>query len=124
MAVDWAEELEKRDLGGLLTPENTAFATELALDASDLMSTQFPAAYSRIGTSRTVVKVVTDAVFRVLRDAGNEGFVRESDGVYSYSRSSGYQSPVIEFTRSEREWLGSFQQMFAFGSIRRGGVSG
>lgn len=122
--IDWDEELRSRDLAGLLTPENQDAALVLAADAVDLLRTQFPAASTALKGSRTIRKVVVDAVFRVLRDDNNEGLVRESDGTYSYSRSSGYQSSVIDFTRSEREWLQSFVSMPAFGGVRRGGIGG
>ena len=123
--IDWATELALRDVEGLLGAVSIAQISTLAEDAVELLKRQYSAAYlslSRDNPPRALIKLVSDAVFRVLRNVGNEGVIREADGVYSYSRAASSQSATIEFTRAEQEWLRGFTGISAFGSIRRGGI--
>ena len=125
VTIDWVTELALRDVEGLLSAVPVAQVSTLAEDAVELLKRQYSAAYlslSRDNPPRALIKLVSDAVFRVLRNVGNEGIIREADGVYSYSRTAGSQSATIEFTRAEQEWLRGFTGISAFGSIRRGGI--
>ena len=123
--VDWQAELAERDMEGLVTAEKVSFAETLAKDAEEQLAAQFPQAYKILSTHRprVLARLVTDAVFRVLRNEASGGYSSESDGVYSYSFSAYSTSPDIWWTSSEVALLESLVPKFALGPLRRGGLT-
>lgn len=128
--IDWGVELAARDIMGGLTDANRDLAKAKAEDAAARIADEYPVAWERAKanahTRRSIISIVASAVFRILRDASNDGYTREADGVYSYQIGVNSQSPDVYFTAQDREYLSSKNNVagvFAFGSLTRGGVS-
>ena len=125
--VDWYRELERRDVEGLVEPSVRAFAHERALDAIARIEEDYPLAYKlmpgRSASRRTLVSIVCNAVFSILRNVVNEGRIRETDGVYGFSVAPDSQSAMIRFSPEDIATLTQYENNnHAFGSIRRGGI--
>lgn len=129
--INWLAELTRRDIAQKLTDANREYAVAKAEDAAARIADEYPAAWLRAGRNKntrlSVISIVAGAVFRVLRDAESDGRISESDGVYNYRVDSYAQSPDVMFTAQDREYLSSWNnamRQYAFGSLRRTGVSG
>jgi hypothetical protein len=129
MAYATPADVESR-LGRDLTSEEEAQVTELLEDVEALIKLRIPDLDDKVtaGTipERIVVMVEVNAVIRVLRNP--EAYVSETDGNYSYTRSSDGASGYLEILPQEWDWLfgggGMFQivPVDPFGARVEGGT--
>ena len=130
--VEWAGELQARDVEGLITPETAAAYVGVAQDAESQIKLEYPQFYSLATADptrqRVLVRIVTDVVFRKARNANMDGMRSERDGVYSYTADAFSSSANIWFPRADIQTMSKANEVttfgFAFGSIRRGGIDG
>lgn len=106
MAYATPADVEVR-LGRELTPEETAQVAELLEDVEMMIKLKIPDLDAKVadGTipERLVILVEVNAVIRVLRNP--DAFVSETDGNYSYTRSSDGASGYLSILPIEWEWL-------------------
>src|SRR5690349_4350472 len=106
MAYATIADVELR-LGRDLTTEEEAQVTELLEDVEAMIRYRIPDLDEKVANGtlpeRLVVMVEVNAVVRVLRNP--EAYVSETDGNYSYTRSSSGASGYLELTPQEWDWL-------------------
>lgn len=109
MAIDWAAEIEVRDLRKV-TADIDADALDVQIsDAIEFLYASVPharrAVARKVVSSSAFIRVVCDLVLRKL---GNlEGTSTESDGVYSYGLSATVASGDFWLPQKDRDIFGS-----------------
>lgn len=113
MAYATPQDVEAR-IGRELTPEETLQVSELLEDVETLIRIKIPDLDAKVddGTipERLIVMIEVNAVVRVLRNP--EAYVSETDGNYSYTRSTNGASGYLEILPLEWDWLFGGNGMF------------
>lgn len=106
MAYATPADVETR-LGRDLTPEEEAQVSELLEDVETIIKLRIPDLDAKVadGTipERLVVMIEVNAVVRVLRNP--EAYVSETDGNYSYQRSTEGAMGYLDLLPIEWDWL-------------------
>lgn len=113
MAYATPEDVAAR-LGRELTTDEEAQVTVLLEDVETLIKIRIPDLDAKItaGTipERVVVMIEVNAVLRVLKNP--DAFMSETDGNYSYTRSTSGASGYLDLLPQEWEWLFGGTGMF------------
>lgn len=106
MAYATVEDVEAR-LGRELTPEETIQVGVLLEDVEAMLRMRIPDLDERVADDpnyeRLVIMVEVNAVLRVLKNP--DAFVSETDGNYSYTRSTSGASGYLDILPIEWDWL-------------------
>ncbi len=103
-----------------LTPEETAVADVLIVDASDIIRTRWPDIDARVAsgalTAGSLLRVVANMVKRAMINAGTEGLESRSQGAGSFSVSDKFANPNanLYLTSEDIRLLGGSQARRAF----------
>lgn len=113
MAYATPEDVEKR-LGRELTPEETIQVGEMLEDVEAMIRLRVPDLDERVESGeipdRIVIMIEVNAVLRVLKNP--DAYVSETDGNYSYTRSSEGASGYLTILPIEWDWLLGDRGMF------------
>ncbi len=113
MAYATVEDVQIR-LGRELSPDETQMVLALLEDVEAMIRQRIPDLDEKIADGeiqeRIVVMVEVNAVLRVLRNP--DAFLSETDGNYSYTRSSDGASGYLEILPNEWDWLCDTGGMF------------
>ncbi len=104
-----------------LTPEETAVADVLIVDASDIIRTRWPDVDARVAssgalTAGSLLRVVANMVKRAMINAGTEGLESRSQGAGPFSVSDKFANPNanLYLTSEDIRLLGGSQARRAF----------
>lgn len=113
MAYATVEDVEAR-LGRELTDDEETQVLALLEDVEAMIKLRIPDLDERVADGRIperiVVMVEVNAVIRVIRNP--DAFISETDGNYSYQRSSDGASGYLEILPNEWDWLTGDGGMF------------
>jgi hypothetical protein len=113
MAYATTTDVETR-LGRQLTPDETIQVGELLEDVEAIIKINIPDLDVKVADGtiplRIVVMVEVNAVLRVLKNP--DAYVSETDGNYSYTRSTDGASGYLSILPIEWDWLTGGSEMF------------